>query len=164
MLTARRVPALRALPIPWAAEEWERRYRAAKDAGAARRYQALWLRARGASVRVAAETVGVTPEALRAWVRRAHAGGLDALATRKPGSGANPKLDAAQREQVLAWADAEPSLTLHRLAARAAEAWGVRISHAQVWQLLRRAGFRRVVPRTRHHRADDGVQAAAQKN
>lgn len=155
---------MRALPIPWAVEELERRYRAAKDAGAARRYQALWLRARGASVRTAAEAVGATPEALRAWVRRAHADGLDALAARKPGSGAKPKLDAAQREQVLTWADAEPSLTLHGLAARVVEAWGVRISHTQVWHLLRGAGFRRVVPRKRHHRADDGVQAAAQKN
>jgi transposase len=155
---------MRALPIPWSAEELERRYRGAKDAAAARRYQALWLRARGVGVRAAAGAVGATPEALRAWVHRARTGGLDALAARKPGSGARPKLTPAQQGQVLAWADAEPHLTLHALAGRVAEAWGVRISHTQVWHLLRRAGFRRVVPRKRHHQADPGAQAAAQKN
>ena len=155
---------MRALPIPWTAEELERRYRAAKDAGAARRYQALWLRARGLPVGTAAATVGVSAETLRAWVRRAQAEGLDALAARKPGSGAKPKLGPDQQAQVLAWADAEPRLTLHGLVARIGAAWGISISHTQVWHLLRRAGFRRVVPRTRHYRADPAARAAAQKN
>ena len=155
---------MRALSIPWEAEELERRYRAATDAAAARRYQALWLRARGLGVGAAAAAVGVSTETLRAWVRRACAEGLDALAARKPGSGAKPKLDPAQQARVLAWADAEPALTLHQLAARVGEELGVAISHTQVWVLLRRAGFRRVVPRKRHHEADPGALAAAQKN
>lgn len=155
---------MRALPIPWSVEELERRYRAAKDAGAARRYQALWLRARGASPRAAAAAVGVSTEALRAWVRRALGDGLDALAARKPGSGARPKLAPEQQARVLAWAEAEPGLTLHALAARVGAEWGVRISHTQVWALLRREGFRRVVPRKRHYRADPAAQAAAKKS
>ena len=155
---------MRALPVPWSVEELERRYRAAKDAGAARRYQALWLRARGAGARAAAEAVGVSTEALRAWVRRGLAEGLDALAARKPGSGAKPKLGPGQQAQVLAWADAEPRLTLHALAARVEERWGVAISHTQLWHLLRRAGFRRVVPRKRHHRADAAAQEGATKS
>jgi len=65
---------------------------------------------------------------------------------------------------VLAWADAEPSLTLHQLAARVGAELGVALSHTQVWVLLRRAGFRRVVPNKRHYRADTGALAAAQKN
>ena len=155
---------MRALSIPRTAEELGRRYRAATDAGAARRYQALWLRARGVPAGTVAATVGVSAETLRAWVRRGRAEGLDALAARKPGSGAKPKRDAAQQEQVLAWADAAPRLTLHQLAARIGEAWGIRISNTQVWQLLRRAGFRRVVPRKRHHRAGPHAHAAAQNN
>jgi transposase len=155
---------MRALTIPWSAEELERRYRAAQDVGAARRYQALWLRARGLPAGAAAAAVGVSAETLRAWVRRGRAEGLDALAARKPGSGARPKLDPGQQERVLAWADAEPALTLHQLAARVGEELGVGLSHTQVWVLLRRAGFRRVVPRKRHHEADPAAQAAAQKN
>lgn len=155
---------MRALPVPWDVAELERRYRGAKDAAAARRYQALWLRARGLPVATVAAAVGVSAETLRAWVRRGLAEGLDALAARKPGSGAKPKLSPAQQDQVLAWADAEPRLTLHGLAARVGEAWGVRISHTQVWHLRRRAGFRRVVPRKRHYRADPAALAAAQKN
>ena len=155
---------MRALPVPWDVAELGRRYRAATDAGAARRYQALWLRARGRPVGVVAATVGVTAETLRAWVHRARAEGLEALAARKPGSGAKPKLSPAQQAQVLAWADAEPRLTLHALAARIGETWGIRISHTQVWALLRRAGVRRVVPRKRHYQADAAAQADAQKN
>jgi transposase len=155
---------MRALPVPWPAEELERRYRAARDAAAARRYQALWLRARGLPVATVAATVGVSAETLRAWVRRGLAEGLDALAARKPGSGAKPKLTPEQQERVLAWLDAEPRLTLHAAAARVAAQWGIRISHTQVWHLARRAGFRRVVPRTCHHRADPAALAAAQKN
>lgn len=155
---------MRALSIPWDVAELERRYRAARDAAAARRYQALWLRGRGQPAGRVAAAVGVSTETLRAWVRRATAEGLDALAQRKPGSGAKPKLDAAQQQRVLAWADAEPHLTLHGLAGRARAEWGIAISHTQIWALLRRGGFRRVVPRKRHYRADPVAQAAAQKN
>ena len=155
---------MRALEIPWPAEELERRYRGATTAYAAKRYHALWLRAQGTGGRATAEAVGVSTETLRSWTRRAVAGGLDALARRKPGSGAAPKLSPAQRERVLAWADAEPRLTLHALAARVEERWGVAISHTQLWHLLRRAGFRRVVPRKRHHRADAAAQEGATKS
>src|ERR671917_553306 len=102
---------MRALEIPWSAEGLEGRYRAAKGAAAARRYHALWLRAKGLGVGATAETVGVSTEAVRAWVRRARAEGLDSLAARKAGSGARPKLTAAQQEEVLARAGAAPRTT-----------------------------------------------------
>ena len=155
---------MRALPVPWPVEELERRYRAAKDAGAARRYRARWRGARGAAARAPAGAAGLGTRAARAGVRRGLAEGLDALAARKPGSGAKPKLGPGQQAQVLAWADAEPRLTLHALAARVEERWGVAISHTQLWHLLRRAGFRRVVPRKRHHRADAAAQEGAKKS
>lgn len=155
---------MRALEIPWPVEELARRYRAARTAYAARRYQALWLRARGLGVKDAAAAVGVTPETLRAWVRRAVAEGLDALAARKPGSGGRPKLTAAQQAQVLAWAAAAPRATLPTLRARIRETWGISLSATQVWALVRGGGFRRVTPRKRHHQADPAAQAAAQKN
>lgn len=155
---------MRALEIPWPADELERRYRGATSAYAAKRYQALWLRAQGVSVKAVAATVGVTPETLRAWVHRATAAGLDALAARRPGSGGRPKLTGAQQAQVRAWADAAPRVTLSVLRARIAREWGVSLSEPQVWRLLRRGDFRRVVPRKRHYRADPAAQAAAQKN
>lgn len=155
---------MRALEIPWSVEELERRYRAARTAYAAKRYQALWLRAGGRSAKDAAAAVGVTPETLRQWVRRAGAEGLDALAARRPGSGGRPKLAAAQREQVLAWADAAPRATMAALRARIEATWGIVLSEPQVWRLVRRGDFRRVVPRRRHYQADEARQAAAQKN
>jgi transposase len=155
---------MRALEVPWPTEELERRYRAAKSALAAKRYQALWLRAQGRGVAEAAATVGVTTETVRAWVKRAVAGGLDALAGRKPGSGARPKLSAAQQEQVLAWADADPRATMPALRRRIGEEWQVELSETQVWALVRGRGFRRVVPRAQHYQADPAAQAGAKKN
>jgi transposase len=155
---------MRALEIPWPAEELERRYRAAKGALAAKRYQALWLRARGVGVAAAARTVGVTAETVRAWVKRGAAEGLDALAGRKPGSGGHPKLDAAQRAEVLGWVDAEPRTSMPALRRRIAAAWGISLSEPQIWRLVRRGGGRRVVPRPRHYQADAAAQATAEKN
>ena len=154
---------MRALEIPWSAEELEGRYRAATGAAAARRYHALWLRARGLGVGATAETVGVSTEAERAWVRRARAEGLGRLAARKAGSGARPKLTAAQQEEVLAWADAAPRTTMPALRRRIAEAWGIGLSGTQVRALVRGRGFRRAVPRRRHYRADPAAEATAQK-
>lgn len=155
---------MRALEIPWPVEELARRYRGARTAYAAKRYQALWLRAKGLSAKEAAAAVGVTTETLRQWVRRARAEGLDALAARQPGSGARPKLSAAQQARVLAWADATPRVTVAALRRRIAQEWGVTLSETQVWMLVRGRGFRRVVPRKRHYQADSAALATAQKN
>ena len=155
---------MRALELPWSVEELERRYRTATSALAAKRYQALWLRKKGLGVAATAAAVGITTETLRQWVKRAVAEGLDGLATRKAGSGARPKLTAAQQEQVLAWADTTPRLTLAALRRRIAREWGIDLSETQVWALVRARGFRRVVPRKRHYQADPAAQAAAQKN
>lgn len=155
---------MRALGIPWTVEELERRYRGAAGAGAGRRSQALRLRARGLGVREVAATVGVATATVRAWVRRGVAEGLDALAGRKPGSGGRHTLSAAQREQVLAWVDADPYATLPVLRRRIAATWGIGLSEPQVWALVRRGGGRRVVPRKCHDQADPAAQVAAEKN
>lgn len=155
---------MRALVIPWTAAEVERRYRAAATPLAARRYQALWLRAQGIGMREAAATVGVTTETLRAWIKRGAAAGLDELAGRKPGSGGRGKLTAAQQEQVLAWAAAAPRVTMPTLRARSRGCWGIALSEPQVWALVRGRGFRRVVPRKRHDQADPAALAVAEKN
>lgn len=155
---------MRALVVPWAEAELEGRYRGATSALAARRYQALWLRSRGAGVAAVAATVGVTTETVRAWVKRGVAEGLDALAGRKPGSGGRPKLTAAQRDAVLGWVDAEPRTTMPALRRRIAAEWGVSLSEPQVWRLVRRGGGRPVAPRRQHHQADPAAQAGAKKN
>ena len=110
----------------------------------------------------AAEAVGTTAETLRQWIKRGVAEGLDALDARKPGSGARPKLSAAQQEQVLAWADADPRATIPGLRRRVAAAWGIALSETQVWALVRGRGFRRVVPRKRHYQADTAALVTAE--
>jgi transposase len=116
------------------------------------------------SAAATAEAVGITTETLRQWIKRAGAEGLDQLAVRQAGSGARPKLNAAQQEQVLVWVDVTPRLTLAALRRRIAQEWDIDLSETQVWALVRARGFRRVVPRKRHYQADPAAQAVAQKN
>lgn len=56
---------MRALPMTWHAEEFERRYRASKNTVAVRCYHALRPCATGTSVRAATVMVGATPETPR---------------------------------------------------------------------------------------------------
>ncbi len=136
---------MKALGIPWGESEPKGRYKGAKTAYAAKRYQALWLRSRGAAPSQVAAAVGVTTETLRSWIRRAVAPGLDALVERKPGAGAKPKLDAEQQERVLG-------------------KWGIKVGRTQMWALPRRGGARPVVPRRRHYEADAAAQEGAKKS
>ncbi|CAA9587552.1 MAG: hypothetical protein AVDCRST_MAG88-4208 [uncultured Thermomicrobiales bacterium] len=132
----------------------ERRFRAAVPGAVAAE--------EGLGVAAAAEAVGTTAETLRQWIKRGVAEGLDALDARKPGSGARPKLSAAQQEQVLAWADADPRATIPGLRRRVAAAWRIALSETQVWALVRGRGFRRVVPRKRHYQADTAALVTAE--
>lgn len=118
---------MRALAIPWAAE-LERRYRAAATPLAARRYQTLWLRTQGRSVREAAATVGATTDMPRAWIKRGAVEGLDMLAGHKPDSGGQHKMTTAQRAGMVR-----------------------RQLVSQVWALVRRGGGRREPNLSRPH-------------
>jgi len=155
---------MRALGIPWGESELEGRYKGAESGYAAKRYQALWLRSRGAVPSEAAAAVGVSTETLRTWVKRAVAQGLDALAERKPGAGAKPKLDAEQQGRLLRWVDEDPTLAPARLRERVLTEWGIKVGRTQMWALLRGGGARRVVPRRRHYEADAAAQEGARKS
>ena len=155
---------MKALGIGWGESELKGRYKGAKTAYAAKRYQALWLRSRGAAPSQAAAAVGVTTETLRSWIKRAVAQGLDALVERKPGAGAKPKLDAEQQERVLCWVDEDPTLAPARLRERVLGKWGIKVGRTQMWALLSRGGARPVVPRRRHYEADAAAQKGAKKS
>src|SRR4051794_16284839 len=142
---------MRALAIPGPAAALEARYRATARAAAARRHQALGLRKKGLRAAAAAAAGGTSAETRRRWVKRAATEGLAALAGRKAGSGAKPKLDPARQEQVLAWVDAEPRPTPPAPRRRIAAARGIDPRATQGGARGRARGGRRAGPRKRPH-------------
>jgi transposase len=154
------------LPVPddWSADDLYARYTRAPTVAIGRRYHALYLRRLGHPPGEIAVLLGVTPEAIRKWVTRARAQGLDRLARRAGGVGQPPKLTVARQAEVMAWVDAEPTLMLKQLRARIAERWGVSLSTTQIWHLLKRQEARRVMPRTRHDQADTATQRRFKKS
>jgi transposase len=157
---------MNALPVPddWSADDLYARYARAPTVAIGRRYHALYLRRLGHPPGEIATLLGVTPEAIRQWVVRARAQGLDRLARRAGGDGQPPKLTPERQAEVMAWVDAEPTLMLKQLRARIAERWGISLSTTQIWYLLKRQEARRVMPRTHHHQADTAAQRRFKKS
>lgn len=157
---------MRALSIPdaWSPDDLYRRYTHAPTVAIGRRYHALYLRRLGHPPGAVATLLGVSTQAIRAWVALARDHGLDRLARRAGGIGQPPKLTAAQQAVVIAWMDAEPKLMLKQLRARIAERWDIALSTTQIWHLLKRHDARRVVPRTRHYQADPAAQRRCKKS
>jgi transposase len=154
------------LPIPddWSADDLYARYTHAPTVAISRRYHALYLRRLGHPPGEIATLLGVTPEAIRQWVTRARAQGLDRLARRAGGDGQPPKLTPERQAEVMGWVEAEPMLMLKQIKARIAERWGISLSTTQIWHLLRRQEARRVMPRTRHYQADTTAQRRFKKS
>jgi transposase len=100
-----------------------------KDWREARRLRAWELKQKGWKQQDIAEALGVSNGAVSQWMRKAEAGGVEALRSHK-GGGPKPRLNQAQRGQVAA------------LLAQGAEAFGFR---GQVWTRSRvRAVIQRV--------------------
>lgn len=157
---------MRALSIPdaWSADDLYRRYSHAPTVAIGRRYHALYLRRLGQPPAAVAALLGVSTQAIRAWVALARDQGLDRLARRAGGKGRSPKLTAAQQASVMAWVAAEPTLMLKQIKQRIAERWAITLSTTQIWHLLKRHDARRVVPRTRHYQTDVAAQRRFKKS
>ena len=141
-------------------DEIDRRYRCCSDGAEKSRWHVLWLVTRPdqpLSASKAAGLVGFTPSWGRAILKRYNAHGPDALADRRRGNGAAPKLTAAQQAQLLAALQAEPPDhglgSGPKVAAFVKQQFGVAVRKQTGWQWLKDLGFRLVVPRPRHPKA-----------
>lgn len=113
-----------------------------------RRLRAWTLHQEGWSGRAIAKALGVTPGAVSQWVKRARAGGAQALAHRMP-PGPPSKLTAAQKTALVRLleqgAEAHGFLgevwTTKRVAAVIKRALGVRYHPASMSRLLRAIGW-----------------------
>jgi transposase len=147
-------------------EELETRYRAARDATAARHYQAIWLLAQGRTILEVAEVLAFVPRWVTQLAARYNARGPAALGDgrRRNGKAASlltPDLLAALAERVTAppedggvWSGPKAALWMARHL-------GLAKVHAQRgWEALKRIGWSVQAPRPRHARAATPEQRA----
>jgi transposase len=152
--------------------------RAARRAGsvaAARRMLALALVMEGVSRTEAAQAAGMDRQTLRDWVHRYNVEGLAGLTDRHGDFGPKPRLSPEQEAVVARWVRRGPDLAEHGpdLAEHGVVRWrradlaraiktrfGVVLAERSISTVLRRLGFRRLVPRPRHPGHDAAAQAS----
>jgi transposase len=140
-----------------------------RDAAAARRMLALALVLEGASRADAARMAGMDRQTLRDWVHRYNAEGPAGLRDRPGERGPKPRLSPEQAAEVAEWVRRGPDPATDGvvrwrradLARAIAGRFGVALAERSVGRLLRRQGFRRLVPRPRHPGHDPAAQASS---
>ena len=142
--------------------------RRSSSVAASRRMLALALVLEGKSRTEAAQAAGMDRQTLRDWVHRYNEEGLAGLSDRHGDFGPKRLLSPEQEAQVAAWVRAGPDLAEHGVVrwrradlARAIEArFGIVLAERTMSTVLRRLGFRRLVPRPRHPGHDAAAQAS----
>ncbi len=142
--------------------------RRSSSVAASRRMLALALVLEGKSRTEAAQATGMDRQTLRDWVHRYNEEGLAGLLDRHGDFGPKRLLSAEQEAQVAAWVRAGPDLAEHGVVrwrradlVRAIEKkFGIALAERTMSTVLRRLGFRRLVPRPRHPGHDAAAQAS----
>jgi len=147
-------------PNHWTEELLEQYYKESPNPFAAKRYQALLLCVRAYKRQEVAQIVGVSSRTLQHWINQAIKEGLDSFGRRKHGGGYPSKLSFAQQQVVDEWVQQKPTITLRRLQKRISEEWNISLSLPQISALLKKLGYRRIIPRKRHYQADMESQGA----
>ena len=139
-----------------------------RHAAAARRMLALALVLEGASRTKAAQAAGMDRQTLRDWVHRYNEQGLVGLSDKKGKVGPKRALTPEQEAEVATWVRRGPDPAKHGvvrwrradLARAIAAAFGVVLAERSISDVLRRLGFRRLVPRPRHPGQDAAAYAS----
>ena len=145
-------------------------YKSTTDAPTARRWQALWLIAQGATAKEAAAVVGLRGEWVRLLVQRYNQHGPTALQDhRHTNPGQAPRLSPAQQQHLATLLEGPAPdgglWTGPKVAAWITEQTGQPTRPQLGWDYLRRLGFTLQRPRPRHtHAATPEEQARWKKN
>jgi transposase len=149
--------------------ELEARYRAARDATAARHYQAIWLLAQGRTVLEVAEVLAFVPRWVEELADRYNTSGPDALGDQRRRNGRAASLLTAALLAALAERLKDPPedggvWSGPKVAAWMARHLGLAKVHPQRgWEALKRIGWPIQAPRPRHPRAATPAQREALK-
>jgi transposase len=124
----------------------------------------------GMDRKTAAKSCGMDRQTLRDWVHRYEAEGLAGMGNRG-GAGRKRRLTPEQKEELAAWVESGPDpdtdgvVRWRRvdLKRRIEAEFGVVLHERTVGKQLRGLGYRRLVPRPRHPKADEAAQEAFKK-
>ena len=152
------------------ADELRHRAKRLQQRAPALRLMAIAAVLDGASRKDAAKASLMTERALYDWILRFNAEGVDGLID-KPRSGRPPKLDEAQRAQVLQWVREGPDRErlgivrwrLRDLCAEIERCFNITIGEDAVGRLLKRSGFSHVSARPQHPKQDPEIMDAFKK-
>lgn len=144
-------------------EELEQRARQATEAGAARRWQILWLLARGHTATQVAEVTGYSAYWIGQLARRYNEEGPSSVEDRRHQAQGHRGTLSAEQEEELRQALQGPAPAGELWTGRTVAEWisqqvGRPVSYWVGWAHLRRLRLRR--PRPRHVKADAAAQAA----
>lgn len=150
--------------------ELRRLARLSDDADQARRLLAIALVREGSSRAAAARAVGAERQALRDWVIRYNAEGLDGLKDR-PKPGRRPRLSEDNLAELDRLVDKGPDMALDKvvrwrcvdLKEVAEQRFGVRLSERSMARILRSRRFVRLSVRPQHPNTDEAAQEAFKK-
>ena len=142
--------------------------RRSSSVAGSRRMLALALVMEGKSRTEAALAAGMDRQTLRDWVHRCNEEGLAGLIDRQGDVGPKRLLSPAQEAEVAEWGRRGPDLAelgvvrwrRADLARGIAARFGVVMAERSISTVLRRLGFRRLVPRPRHPGHDAAAQAS----
>jgi|TARA_Y100000310_G_C20548280_1_gene746709 transposase len=149
--------------------ELEQQYRAAKEAAAARHYQAIWLLAKGHTVPEVAEMTSFGRRWLEQLLSRYNARGPSALGDQRRHNGRAPSiLKPALLERLKPRLETPPPdgglWTGPKVAAWLADELGLeKVAPQRGWEALRAIGWTIQVPRPRHPRAATAEEQEAFK-
>jgi transposase len=152
-----------------ALDELERRNRTPKEPVARSHWRMVWLLAQGQSAAWVAAATGYTANGVRTMARRYNQHGPAGPGDqRHRNPGAAGRLSAVQRAE-LARVLEQPSpaggiWTGPKVAVWMAAILGRPIHPRRGWEVLRRLGWMRKIPRPRHAKADPQAQAACKKS
>jgi len=149
-------------------EQLQRLMRHQTHARLLRRLQMVLLAKQGHTAVQIASLLGISRRIVQTWVYRYNAQGLDGLAERRRG-GNQRRLTDAQEQQIQDYLDqqaADPQAGVRRaedLRQWIAQQFGVLYALSGLYELLHRLGYRCLMPRPRHHKADPAAQQAFKK-
>ena len=152
-------------------KEIKRRERGTNDLLERRRLTAVRLRSEGYTPPKVCDILGIHVCSLRNWVNAFNKHGLDGLKPQEKRWGRKRKLSEEQIKEICKWIDEGPSesqgcyfWTGRKLMKEIERKFGVRYSLDSVYWLLKDLGYKRIVPKTRHHKADPKAAEEFKKN
>ena len=149
-------------------EGLKKQMKASADREQFQRWQAIFLTSKGLSSKVVAEYVGTTKGTVHQWVYQYNHNGSDGIFLQGRGGRRFGLLTLDEErdllEQVRSKAEQGRILTAYAVKVHIEEKTGKAVSKDYLYDILHRHGWRKVMPRPKHPKADKEKQEEFKKN